>query len=79
MYFKYSKHIKIHRIYGRLRGIKGSSFHYGSSNLSKNKEERGRLTFAHAHAVTFKCKWNWANKSIANIIEGKDEVKKEGE
>ena len=49
MYFKENKQIKIPRIYGRLQGNKGSSYHYGSSNLSKNKEERGRLTLAYTH------------------------------
>ena len=32
------------------------SFHYGSSNLSKNKEERGRLTLAYTHMQIHVCK-----------------------
>ena len=45
MFSKKNKQIKIPGIYGRLRGNKGSSFQYESSNLSKNKEERVTLTY----------------------------------
>mgnify|MGYP006950765262 CR=1 FL=1 len=47
MLFKENKQIKIPEIYGRLCDNKESSFHYGSSNLSKNKEEKGRLTLSY--------------------------------
>ena len=56
MFSKKNKQIKIPRIYGRLRGNQGSSFHYRSSNLSKNKYERGLLTLAYAHMQVHVCK-----------------------
>ena len=55
MFSKENKQIEIPGIYGRLRGHKGSSCHYRSSNLSKSKEERATLAISlHTHAITFK-------------------------
>ena len=79
IFSKENKQNKIPGIYGRLRGNDpGSSFHYRSSNLSKNKDERGCLTLAYTHMQIHvcKCERNWGNKYVVNNIKGKDEEKK---